>query len=60
MDTIEIGSLEKAASRIALGTWALDAAAMHEIDTILVRHIATPVGPEFIAPPATPSRRAVA
>ena len=31
--------------------WKLDDAAMKEIDTILARHVANPVGPEFMAPP---------
>jgi aryl-alcohol dehydrogenase-like predicted oxidoreductase len=32
--------------------WSLDAAAMREIDRILLQHIKDPVGPEFMAPPA--------
>jgi aryl-alcohol dehydrogenase-like predicted oxidoreductase len=40
--------------------WSLDAAALHEIDAILARNIADPIGPEFMAPPAAPDVRAVA
>ncbi|HJX36153.1 MAG TPA: aldo/keto reductase [Dehalococcoidales bacterium] len=32
--------------------WSLDAAAMGEIDRILLQYIKDPVGPEFMAPPA--------
>lgn len=32
--------------------WSLDAAAMRQIDKIIDQHIKTPVGPEFMAPPA--------
>jgi aryl-alcohol dehydrogenase-like predicted oxidoreductase len=32
--------------------WSLEPAAMAEIDRILARHIRTPIGPEFMAPPA--------
>jgi aryl-alcohol dehydrogenase-like predicted oxidoreductase len=39
---------------------SLDAAALREIDAILARNITDPVGPEFMAPPATPDTRAVA
>jgi aryl-alcohol dehydrogenase-like predicted oxidoreductase len=47
----------------AVGTsmgWSLDAAAMREIDRILDRTITNPVGPEFMAPPATATHRAAA
>jgi aryl-alcohol dehydrogenase-like predicted oxidoreductase len=40
--------------------WSLDAAALHEIDAILARNIANPIGPEFMAPPAASDARAVA
>src|SRR5215204_2383642 len=40
--------------------WSLHADAKREIDAILAHHIATPVGPEFMAPPATSAGRAVA
>jgi aryl-alcohol dehydrogenase-like predicted oxidoreductase len=40
--------------------WSLDAATLREIDAILARNIADPVGPEFMAPPVTPDARAVA
>ena len=40
--------------------WSLDAAALREIDAILARNIADPVGPEFMAPPAASEPRAVA
>ena len=40
--------------------WSLDAAALREIDAILARTIADPVGPEFMAPPAASETRAVA
>jgi aryl-alcohol dehydrogenase-like predicted oxidoreductase len=40
--------------------WSLDTAALREIDAILARNITDPVGPEFMAPPATPDARAVA
>jgi aryl-alcohol dehydrogenase-like predicted oxidoreductase len=40
--------------------WSLDAAALREIDAILARNIADPIGLEFMAPPATPDARAVA
>jgi aryl-alcohol dehydrogenase-like predicted oxidoreductase len=40
--------------------WSLDAGALSEIDAILVRNITDPVGPEFMAPPATFDARAVA
>jgi aryl-alcohol dehydrogenase-like predicted oxidoreductase len=36
----------------------LDAAALREIDQILERHVPKPVGPEFMAPPATSSAAA--
>jgi aryl-alcohol dehydrogenase-like predicted oxidoreductase len=31
--------------------WKLDTAAMAEIDKIVARHVRTPLGPEFMAPP---------
>jgi aryl-alcohol dehydrogenase-like predicted oxidoreductase len=40
--------------------WSLDAAAMREIDRILDETIEHPVGPEFMAPPATAADRAAA
>jgi aryl-alcohol dehydrogenase-like predicted oxidoreductase len=40
--------------------WSLDAAALREVDAILARNVADPVGPEFMAPPAAPDARAVA
>jgi aryl-alcohol dehydrogenase-like predicted oxidoreductase len=40
--------------------WSLDAAALHEIDAILARDIAAPIGAEFMAPPAASDARAVA
>jgi aryl-alcohol dehydrogenase-like predicted oxidoreductase len=40
--------------------WSLDQAAMREIDEILTRTIASPIGPEFMAPSATSFERAVA
>jgi aryl-alcohol dehydrogenase-like predicted oxidoreductase len=40
--------------------WSLDDDAKHEIDDILKRNIADPVGPDFMAPPAAHSTRAVA
>jgi len=33
---------------------------LHEIDAILARDIAAPIGPEFMAPPAASDARAVA
>jgi aryl-alcohol dehydrogenase-like predicted oxidoreductase len=44
-----------AAVSAALG-WRLDAEAMQSIDEILARTIETPVGPEFMAPPARAAR----
>jgi aryl-alcohol dehydrogenase-like predicted oxidoreductase len=32
--------------------WSIDAAAMAEIDKIVAQHVRTPIGPEFMAPPA--------
>jgi aryl-alcohol dehydrogenase-like predicted oxidoreductase len=40
--------------------WSLDAAALREIDAILDRTIKSPVGPEFMTPPAASVTRAVA
>ena len=40
--------------------WSLDEAAMLEIDQILARTITSPVGPEFMAPPAASVERVVA
>ena len=40
--------------------WSLDAVAMREIDRILEQTIANPVGPEFMAPPASAADRAAA
>lgn len=40
--------------------WSLDATAMREIDRILGQTVANPVGPEFMAPPASPPNRAAA
>lgn len=40
--------------------WRLDADAKGEIDRILAETIASPVGPEFMAPPARPTTLAVA
>lgn len=40
--------------------WSLDREAMREIDRIIERTIKDPVGPEFMAPPAAPTVRAVA
>jgi aryl-alcohol dehydrogenase-like predicted oxidoreductase len=40
--------------------WSLDADAMAEIDRILARTVVSPVGPEFMAPPAAASVREVA
>jgi aryl-alcohol dehydrogenase-like predicted oxidoreductase len=31
--------------------WKIDAGAMAEIDQIVARHVRTPIGPEFMAPP---------
>ena len=38
--------------------WSLDAEAKREIDAILARNIPDPVGPEFMAPPASLARAA--
>ena len=38
--------------------WSLDAEAKREIDAILARNILDPVGPEFMAPPASLARAA--
>ncbi len=40
--------------------WSLDAAAMREIGRILEQAITSPVGPDFMAPPAASVERAVA
>jgi aryl-alcohol dehydrogenase-like predicted oxidoreductase len=40
--------------------WSLDAAAMQEIEAILRRHVTDPAGPQFMAPPERPARRAAA
>jgi len=40
--------------------WSLDEAAKREIDAILARDIRDPVGPEFMAPPSSPTVGAVA
>jgi aryl-alcohol dehydrogenase-like predicted oxidoreductase len=40
--------------------WSLNATAMREIDRILARNITNPVGPEFMAPPASAGERAAA
>jgi aryl-alcohol dehydrogenase-like predicted oxidoreductase len=40
--------------------WSLDMAAMREIDRILEQTITSPVGPDFMAPPAASEERAVA
>jgi aryl-alcohol dehydrogenase-like predicted oxidoreductase len=40
--------------------WSLDAAALREIDAIVARNIADPVGPEFMAPPEAADARAAA
>jgi aryl-alcohol dehydrogenase-like predicted oxidoreductase len=39
--------------------WRLDADDLRRIDALLAEHIADPVGPEFMAPPLRPVRRAV-
>jgi aryl-alcohol dehydrogenase-like predicted oxidoreductase len=40
--------------------WSLDAEALSRIDRIIAEHVANPIGPEFMAPPAGPSMKAVA
>lgn len=40
--------------------WSLDAKAMDRIDRIIANHVANPVGPEFMAPPARSNMKAVA
>jgi aryl-alcohol dehydrogenase-like predicted oxidoreductase len=40
--------------------WSLDAAAMREIEAIVRRHVTDPAGPQFMAPPERPARRAAA
>ena len=40
--------------------WSLDMTAMREIDRILEQTITSPVGPDFLAPPAASAERAVA
>jgi aryl-alcohol dehydrogenase-like predicted oxidoreductase len=40
--------------------WSLDAAAMQEIEAILRRNVTDPAGPQFMAPPERPARRAAA
>jgi aryl-alcohol dehydrogenase-like predicted oxidoreductase len=40
--------------------WSLDAAAMREIGRVLEQAITSPVGPDFMAPPAASAERAVA
>jgi aryl-alcohol dehydrogenase-like predicted oxidoreductase len=40
--------------------WSLDAKAMKHIDRIIADHVANPVGPEFMAPPARTAVKAVA
>jgi aryl-alcohol dehydrogenase-like predicted oxidoreductase len=40
--------------------WSLDAEALREIDRILAATVTDPVGPEFMAPPATRPARSVA
>jgi aryl-alcohol dehydrogenase-like predicted oxidoreductase len=40
--------------------WSLDAEAMTQVDRIIAEHVANPIGPEFMAPPAGPAMTAVA
>jgi aryl-alcohol dehydrogenase-like predicted oxidoreductase len=40
--------------------WSLDAATMREIGRILEQAITSPVGPDFMAPPAASAERALA
>ena len=40
--------------------WSLDADAMGRIDRIVAEHVASPVGPEFMAPPVRALMKAVA
>jgi len=40
--------------------WSIDQAAMREIDAILAQCIVDPVGPQFMAPPALPTRLSAA
>jgi aryl-alcohol dehydrogenase-like predicted oxidoreductase len=40
--------------------WSLDPDAMRRIDRIVADHVANPIGPEFMAPPARSQRKAVA
>ncbi|HUN43955.1 MAG TPA: aldo/keto reductase [Acetobacteraceae bacterium] len=40
--------------------WSIDQAAMREIDAILAQCIIDPVGPQFMAPPALPTRLSAA